>query len=194
MRYYEANKNNVASKFAIVSLAWLLQPIASAQTDAELLDAARACQRITGLSSRLQCYDRAFPPAVESAAREEAPAVRVEPAPVASPPERAAAPASNAAPARNAEPAPPRAASSASAFGTTARIVEVQTPKVGVTRFRAEDGRVFVRSDLTSIPRWPEAPFDVEIQTARFGTSTFLHFPGTSLRVRVAVEMPAGSN
>ncbi|MGD2166926.1 MAG: hypothetical protein PVF63_02395 [Gammaproteobacteria bacterium] len=152
------------SAIAIVLLGWQLQPVANAQSDAEILESARACQRVTDVSSRLSCYDRVLPPVVESHRN-------VEPPPQ---PQRSA----SAAPA--AEPDRPLPAS--------VQIVEVETPDLATTVFHAANGRVFVRENARTRHRWPEPPFDVEIETSRFGTSTFLSFPATGLRIRVTVR------
>jgi hypothetical protein len=65
-----------------------------------------------------------------------------------------------------------------------ARIVEVEEVSVSTTHFHAADGRVFIRANAQRRYRWPEAPFDVEIQYSRFGT-TYLKFD-SGLRIRVA--------
>jgi hypothetical protein len=164
---------------ALALPAWLLQPVAFAQSDAAIAATVRACQREAAMSSRLACYDRAFPPVSETADRNDAPAsaeARVAAVPAPEPP-----------PQRAAQPAPQQP-SSQSASSTIARIVEVEMPSIDTTVFRAEDGRVFVRSNATSVVRWPETPFDVEVDRSMFGNTTYLNFPGRNLRVRVAVR------
>jgi len=54
----------------------------------------------------------------------------------------------------------------------TARIVEVSRPDVRSSRLVAADGRVFVESNTTTIVRWPETPFDVEVSRSLTGTIT----------------------
>lgn len=197
MRGHQANNKTAWSGIALAFLAWLLHPVANAQSDAQILDGVRACQRVPELSFRLACYDRVLPPIVESVDSEDSPAASREPVATATEPARREQAATVAAPAREerianvaepsreervanvAEPEPPRP--------TTVQIVEVQTPSPGTTRFVAADGRVFVRANATTIHRWPDTPFDVEIQLSRFGT-TFLRFPESRLRIRVAVS------
>lgn len=161
MQNHCANKKSIAWGIALASLAWLQQPVANAQSAAEIREAVRACQRVSALSSRLACYDRAFPPIVESVDSDDSPAPREERAATVAEP----------------EPAPP----------TTVRIVEVQMPSPGTTLFHASDGRIFVRANARTIYRWPGTPFDVEIDTGLFG-NLFLKFPETGLRIRVAVR------
>ena len=160
MKDHHANKN-IGRKITLTYLACLLQPLAHAQTQTEVLEAARACQRVPELSYRLACYDRVFPPIVESIDAGASPAVAEE------------APAATAA---EIEPALP----------AIVQIVEVQMPDLRTTRFRAADGRVFVRTDTTTLPRWPNTPFEVEFQTGILG-STFLRFRESGLRIRVVV-------
>lgn len=155
-------KKSIAWGMALASLAWLLQPVANAQSDAETLEAVRACQRVPGLSSRLACYDSALPPIVNSVDGD------VSPPPLE---ERAATVA---------RPEPPLA--------TTVQIVEVQMPSLNTTLFRAADGRVFVRENARTIHRWPDTPFDVQIESSILGSSTYLRFPNSGLRVRVVVR------
>lgn len=213
MKVHQANKNNIRLGSMLALLIWLLQPTAHAQSDSEFGAAARECQRITELSARLACYDRILPPMVESPAvdaTERAPAPVATPAPRTQVPPPAAEsraadpvaaiPASTPTPTPTPTPMPtpqqpterntavrtaePATSESAAAQPATARIVEVQTPSTSTTIFHAEDGRVFRRERATRIYRWPEPPFDVEIQTSRFGT-VFLKFED-GLRVRVA--------
>ena len=121
MQDRHTNKKNIGWGIALASIASLLQPVANAQSDAEIVEAVRACQRVPGLSFRMACYDRAFPPVIESVDSDESPAPHEEPV------------------AAVAEPEPPRE--------TMARIVEVQMPSLGTTQFSAADGRVFVRGE-----------------------------------------------
>jgi len=155
------------------SLACLLQPIAYAQTDAEILASARACQNIAGLSLRLACYDRVLPPATESTGTGvPRPAPRVD--------NRPSVPAvsnrENTPSTREAEleetvaELQERLQRDEIDSATTARIIEVERPSVRTSRLYAEDGRVFVESVTTSIIRWPETPFDVEVNRSITGT------------------------
>ena len=157
---------------AFAALTCLLLPVANAQSDVDP-DAVRSCQRVADRSLRLDCYDRAFPPEVESEESAEAleSAEFVEPV------------HGDDAPRQRRE----RVATVAET-GSTARIVEVQMPSLGTTLFLAADGRTFVRENATTVIRWPDTPFDAEIHTGLFGTSTFLQLPGGSRRVRVVVR------
>lgn len=152
------SNSNIAWGIAAACLAWLPSTL-NAQSDTQLPEAASACRRVPERSARLDCYDRAFPPMVESVDGNDSLPLR----------DGRAAPA--------AAPAPPRAA--------TARIVEVEMPSLDTTVFRAADGRVFVRERARTVLRWPDPPFDVAIETGQFGTSTYLRFPD-GLRIRVA--------
>jgi hypothetical protein len=165
-----------AVRFAtIVLLGYALQAPANAQSDDDIAAAVRACQLVTELSARLACYDRAFPPLTESASEPGTPAA------AAATPGAASAARAEAAPT---PPAPPERAPRWEA----ARIVEVESPDLRTTVFHAEDGRVFVRQDATSVIQWPDTPFDVEVQTSFLRTSTYLKLPGRGPRVRVTLR------
>jgi hypothetical protein len=163
-----------ACGIAVVFLALLLQPVANSQSNAEITRSVDSCRRVQELSARLACYDRAFPPLIESG-DDNAPS---EPGGAA----RVVAPAAN-----SIEPAQPPAARvvEPESLPAMARIVAVEKPSLRTTRFHASDGRVYVQSNATRLYRWPEPPFDVEIDIGKFGT-TFLVFPDTDLRIRVA--------
>jgi hypothetical protein len=160
MQDHHVQKKNVGLGIALVSLVCLLQPAANAQSSAETPEAVRACQRVAGSSSRLACYDRAFPPVLDSVDGGDTSTLREERV------------------ATVAEPEPPLA--------TTVRIVEVQMPSLDTTRFVAADGRIFVRERARTVVRWPDTPFDVEIQSGIFGT-IYLKFPDSGRRIRVSV-------
>jgi len=204
MRDHQAKK---IIRWGIVctSLIWQLQTVASAQTDAEIVNAARACQRVTVLSARLACYDQILPPALESAEAAQTDNVPAQPAdavPLVNTPEPVAANPAEPVAAMPAEPAAviaepvaPPVAESRSARAEPVRetdlpnmvqIVDVVTPNPTTTTFHAADGRVFLRERASRIYRWPETPFDVEIQTSRFG-AVFLKFED-GLRIRVAIR------
>jgi hypothetical protein len=216
MQYHLARKT-IVSVTAVAAFAWLSPPAAIAQSDAELLEAVRACQRVPDVLARLACYDRALPPAAQAAdvdsvpgSREERVAAAAGPIPAPEPTPRPAArpapvPAARPAPVPAADPAPeptpvpaagpaPNPApifqpqrDSAESLPTMVQIVELRNPSLRTTEFYAADGRVFVRSNATTIPRWPEPPFEVEIQTGMFG-AIYLKFPDSGPRVRVAVR------
>jgi hypothetical protein len=183
MMIHRNKKNNVALAIAVAAITLPLHSAGNAQSRAEMREAVNTCQRIQELSSRLACYDRAFPPVIEPDAGNEptpvaqTPPLRQEspPAVPTSPGTQPPAPTQRSAPAREADERP-----------VMAQIINLEMPSVRTTRFYAADGRVFVRSDAT-IPRWPDLPFEVEVQTGHFGT-VYLRFPATNLRVRVAVE------
>ena len=153
---------------ALVAAIWMTQSSAYAQSDAEILESVRACQNVPGLSLRLACYDRVLPPnveAIEGAAPSSAPGMQSRPAVSGS-----------AATAREEElqetVAELEEQLQRETIDTTptARIIEVQRPSVRTSRLIAEDGRVFVESVSTSIIRWPETPFDVEVNRSVTGT------------------------
>jgi hypothetical protein len=155
------------------ALASLWAPVVDAQSNADV--AVSACQRVPDGSSRLNCYDRAFPPLVATEDEQDA----------------ATSSASGVAMRREQIPAAAlesRDATAARASPDRARIVELQMPSLTTTVLLAADGRVFVRENAGSILRWPDTPFDVVIETSRFGSSTYLQHPGTGQRVRVAVR------
>jgi hypothetical protein len=69
-----------------------------------------------------------------------------------------------------------------------ARIVEVQTPSVAETLLVAADGRVFVRTNSATVVRWPDAPFEVDIEKRLLGNSLYLVHPRTGERIRVGLR------
>jgi hypothetical protein len=165
-----------AVRFAtIVLLGYALQATAKAQSENDIAATVRACQLVAELSARLACYDRAFPPLAGSAPEPGAPAAAAATQGSAGAARAAAAPS---------PPTPPEQAPRWEA----ARIVEVESPDLRTTIFHAEDGRVFVRQDATSVIQWPDTPFDVEVQTSFLRTSTYLKLPGRGPRVRVTLR------
>lgn len=156
----EIHAKTVGHVAALVLLASALQPQALAQSDADIAATVRACQLVTELSARLACYDRAFPPIPQGAAE---PGTRTADTPRA-------------------------LTNRGEALGARARIVEIEMPSLGTTVFRAEDGRVFVRDNATTVIQWPDTPFDVEVQTSLLGTSTYLKGAGAGPRVRVVIR------
>jgi hypothetical protein len=162
-------------RFATIALlGYALQASANAQSENDIAAAVRACQLVAELPARLACYDRAFPPLTGSAPEPDAPAA-------------AAATPGSAGTARP-EAAPPPAPPEQAPRWEAARIVEVESPDLRTTIFHAEDGRVFVRQDATSVFQWPGTPFDVEVQTSFLRTSTYLKLPGRGPRVRVTIR------
>lgn len=156
--------------------ALMFQFPAFAQSDSQMREAIDVCRRVPELSARLACYDGAFAPIADNPARNAAPP-STPPRPTA-----AAAPTPTAAP--PADPIPPAGRNPDTS--ATVSIVALERPDLRTTRFIAADGRVFVRTD-TSILRWPDVPFDAELQRSRFGTLYLKILPMNS-RVRVAVE------
>jgi hypothetical protein len=176
----------LAQTAAIAALAWLQAPAAHAQPDADVAAAVGACQRVPTRQSRLDCYDRAFPPLVDTQTEETAARGQRS--------EEARREAS-AEPRRDEQNAPAArerrnvtAAERAPAYANHAQIIELKMPRITTTELIAADGRVFVRESATSILRWPNVPFDVDIETSRFGSSTYLIHPQSRQRVRVAVR------
>jgi hypothetical protein len=157
----------------IVLFGFTLQPQAIAQSNVDIADAVRACQLVAELSERLACYDRAFPPLTGTAAEPGAPAAGVTIA-------------SSAGVAR-AAPVPPPTAPERARW-EAARIVALEMPSLRTTVFHADDGRVFVRNNATTVIEWPDTPFNVEVETSFLGTSTYLKLPGRGPRVRVVLR------
>ncbi len=181
MQEYNANKIKTGLGIVLAALTWLLMPVAHAQSDAAILASVRACQSITGLSERLACYDRVLPPgtgtvgaigtagAVGTAGTAGA-SRRTETI------ERGNSELSREqeleATVAELEQQLERETADTGSTGPTARIVEVQRPSLRTSRLIAADGRVFVESVTTSIIRWPDTPFDVEVNRSITGTYT----------------------
>lgn len=170
-------RTTAIGRFAtIVLLGFMLQPSALAQSDDDIAAAVQACQRVAEISARLACYDRAFPPVMGPAAEPGTPTA-------------AATTASSAGAARAAAAAPPAPpAPPEQARWEAAIIVDMEMPSLRTTIFHAEDGRVFVRDDATTVIQWPDTPFDVEVQTSFLGTSIYLKLPRGGPRVRVVLR------
>lgn len=193
MQKQRTNKMKFGLSITLLALAWLVQPAAFAQSDAQLLEAVRSCQNIDGLSARLACYDQVLPPGTGTIGNITPRVGSSVPAP------RSTAPVS-----REAELEATVAELEQQLLDETldeipsARIIEVQRPTVRSTRLIAADGRVFVESSSTTIVRWPDAPFDVSVNTSLTGTTTISVIDenqlnrgqgrGTGRGVRVAIE------
>ncbi len=190
MQKLHINKKKIELGLIFASLAWFVQTVAYAQSDAEIRESVRVCQRMTELSSRLACYDRALPPLVGAANSGDSMASGEEPA------------ASVATLEQQLELETERQKLEAERqqleletegqLGSTVQIVEVQRPNLRTYRFITADGRVFVETNATMINRLPEMPFDVEIQR-RLAGSTILVIPeqrgtGREQRIRVLLE------
>lgn len=149
-----------------LSLLWLLQPMAFAQSDSELLQAVRGCQSIGGLSARLACYDDVLPPGTDtignvtpnigsnvSSGRSTS---------ISTSPREAELEATVADLEQQLE--------EESGGNPVATIVEVQRPTASSSRLIASDGRVFSETNRQTIVTWPATPFDVEVLRSLTGT------------------------
>jgi hypothetical protein len=167
MQEYNADMKKIGFSVVLATLVLLAVPVASAQSDAQVLQSVRACQAVSGLSERLACYDRVLPPGtstvgtVATVATERATETIDRGAPVASREQELEATVADLEQ-RLLEENPDEI--------PTARIIEVQRPTVRSSRLIAEDGRVFVESSSTTIVRWPDTPFDVSVSTTLTGT------------------------
>ena len=197
MQEHYINKKTIKLGLMLVSLAWFLQPLANAQSDAEIRESVNICQRVADLSFRLACYDRAFPPPSETTESTESMPVRQERVVSGDLSEQQrqiqverqqleAERQQLEAERRRVEIEPER-----NGVGSVARIIEVEQPNLRTSRFITSDGRVYVQSNATRVNRLPEIPFDVEIQSMLAGT-TLLIIPGPNgrgdQRIRVSLE------
>ncbi len=160
-------------------------------------ESVNICQRVADLSFRLACYDRAFPPTLEtiesnnstesreervvgSDLSEQQRQIEAERRQLEAERQRLEAAR------QRIEISPDRGQD-----GSMVRIVEVQQPNLRTSRFITADGRVYVQSNATRVNRLPDIPFDVEIQSMLAGT-TLLVIPGPNgrgdQRIRVALE------
>ncbi len=184
MQEHYINKKNIKLGFVFACLVWFIQPVASAQSDAEIRESIAICQHVADLSYRLACYDRAFPPPVETANSADSMTSREE-----------VVGSGNAAPGqqRQLETGGQELEverQRIEQFDSRAQIVEVQQPSLRTSRFITADGRVFLQSNATRVNRLPAMPFEVEIQTRLAGT-TILVIPGPDgrdQRIRVTLE------
>lgn len=159
--------------------------LCNAQPAGEIASAVRECQRIEGMSARLACYDRAFPPGDTApadgdmaAAEAAAPPARAAERPAARPADRV----------ESAAAAPAAESTDAGTSGdTTVSIVQVRVLRPRETIFYAEDGRSFMQTGGPARLRLPEPPFDVALESGAFG-ATFLRLPEDGPRIRVAVR------
>lgn len=166
MQKRRTNKMKFGLGIAFTTLTWLVQPVAFAQSDAELLlNVLRSCQNVEGLSARLACYDEILPPGAGTVGNVSS---RVE--------SRVPSTGSAVTPTRQAELEATVAELEQRLLEEnpdeipTARIIEVQRPTVRSSRLISADGRVFVESNSTTIVRWPDTPFDVSVSTTLTGT------------------------
>ncbi len=175
---YKENKKKTGLAPVLASLVWLVVPAANAQSDAAILASVRACQSITGLSERLACYDRVLPPGTGRVGTIGASGASGASGAVGVPTPRRTETIERG----NSELSREQELEATVAeleqqleretidSVPTARIIEVQRPTVRTSRLIAEDGRVFLESVETSIIRWPETPFDVEVSRSITGT------------------------
>jgi cell division protein FtsL len=197
MQEHYINKKTIKLGLVLVSLAWFVQPLANAQSDAEMRESVNICQRVADLSFRLACYDRAFPPPAETIETSDSMPSRDERVVSGDLSEQQrqiqaerqqleAERQQLEAERRRVEIEPER-----DRAGSLVRIVEVEQPNLRTSRFITADGRVYVQSDATRVNRLPEIPFDVEIQSMLAGT-TILVIPGPNgrgdQRIRVSRE------
>ncbi|MDG2091431.1 MAG: hypothetical protein P8J61_10125 [Gammaproteobacteria bacterium] len=188
MQANHTNKKKIGLGIIMVSLVWLMQPLAHAQSDSELIDAVRTCQNVEGLSGRLACYDQVLPPGTASIGNispvvENNVSTRTSTAPASREAELEAEVAD----------LEQQLMVETSDILPTAQIVEVQRPSVRTSRLIAADGRVFVESNSTTIVRWPDTPFNIEVNTGRTGTITLRALDvdrdrGQGRGIRVALE------
>ena len=190
-----ANKKNTLWGFIFVFLACLVAPAVNAQSDAEIRESVAICQHVADLSYRLACYDRAFPPPIETvnsadsaASREE----RVISSGDISEQQRQleAERRQLEAERQRLEVARQRNDTGQQSAESMAQIIEVQQPNLRTSRFITADGRVFVQTNATRVNRLPEIPFTVEVQSRLAGT-TILVIPGqngNNQRIRVSLE------
>ncbi len=185
MQEYYINKKKIKLGLVFACLVLSIQPVASAQSDAEIRESVAICQHVADLSYRLACYDRAFPPPIETVSSAN------------STPSREEIVVSDSA-ARE----PQRQLESerrqfeverqrTEDFESRAQIVEVEQPSLRTSRFITSDGRVFVQRNATRVNRLPEIPFDVGIETRLAGTTILLipdPITGRDQRVRVLLE------
>lgn len=172
-------RKNILIGLAFVCLAWLLQPAAYAQSNAELLESLRDCQGVAQMSARLACYDQLLPPGTGASEASDTPDSGVS----LTPPPRQAAPEM-----REDRRSPRPARPDADADDNTVQIVDVERPQFRSFRLTTADGRVYVYSNAVRIPQWPDTPFEAEIQTSIIGNSTYLNVPSIRTRVRVVLE------
>lgn len=183
MQYYHKTMKFIGLSFTLFAFAGagLVPTQAFAQSDAEIIGTVRVCQQVPEENARLACYDRILPPANGNAA-----VSRQEPAQRANTP---AAPANN--PPQTASSVPEGRGSVVPFFNQSdavmTQIVEVEQLSLTNARVTAADGTVFVQSNSTTVTRWPDTPFEVEVQRGAFGT-IYLWLEDSRQRVRVAVE------
>ena len=165
MKANHTNKQKVVLGIVMVSLVWLMQPSAYAQSETELLGAVRTCQNIDGLSERLACYDQVLPPGA-AVIENITPMIEVSTG-------RSTATTSREAELEKAVAELEQQLEIGSlSESPLARIVEVKRPSASTSRLIAADGRVFVESNSTTIVRWPDTPFDLEVNIGITGTIT----------------------
>lgn len=188
MMTYFTKKHSIRLLSALCFFA-LVQINPAYSQDLNILQSISSCQQIDDLSFRLACYDRLFPPgtpisATSSTSSSTSPrastnapstAVPVNNNPVSAPP---VVPAP--APARTTTIFQPQQETS-----TMVQIVEVEKTDLRNSRLVTSDGTVFLQTNATTITRWPQTPFNVEVQRSLTGT-IFLVLPRNQ-RIRVAI-------
>lgn len=180
----------------------LLQINTAYSQGSDVQEAVRACQQIEELSFRLACYDRAFPPMAPMSPMAPSNA-NADTAGTPTATTSGTAGTGNArvtTPANTGQvstpPAPaPRADNTTqdSIFSRMSRpdvivqIVEVERIDLRNSRLVTEDGQIFLESNSTTVTRWPDTPFDVEVQRSITGTLYLVIPGGNGRRIRVAL-------
>lgn len=185
MQYYYKTMKFLALSFTLFVLAGLVQTQAYAQSDAEISGTVRVCQQVPDQDARLACYDRILPPGNGTAAVSSQAL-----APRASTPAAPTTPAASA-PETASSTVPERRSSVVPFFNQSdavlTQIVEVEQLSLTSSRVTAADGTIFVQTNSNTVTRWPDTPFNVEVQRGAFGT-VYLWLEESRQRVRVAVE------
>ncbi len=186
MQYYYKTMKFIGLSLTLFAFAGFLQTQAFAQSDAEIIGTVRVCQQVPEEDARLACYDRILPPTNGNAA-----VSRQEPAQRANTSAASSRPATPANPPQTASSVPEGRGSVVPFFNQSdavmTQIVEVEQLSLTNARVTAADGTVFVQSNATTVTRWPDTPFEVEVQRGAFGT-IYLWLEDSRQRVRVAVE------
>ncbi len=158
---------------AFFSLACVIHSNAYAQNGADVLNALIACQNMPSMSSRLACYDQILPPAgSETAGNVSATSPVVTPRPSTPAPSPGTGSLREQQLEETVAELEQRLEQEALQDAVTARIIEVQRPTARSSRLIAEDGRVFVESNTTTIVTWPDTPFNVDVNRSLTGTIT----------------------
>ncbi len=191
---YKDNKTMKKTAWGLlIALLTFSLPLSSqAQSDAEVATIVQICKNIPGISARLNCYDNAFPPPVQTIDLPET--VEVVEAVPANEPEPMDS--NSSLPTR--EELVETVAELEQRLQTQViednnsnmvRIVEVEKPSLRTSRLVSADGRVFLQTNSRSVTPWPETPFEIELTTGRMGaTYLILYTNNERQRIRVMQE------